>query len=70
MMGNIDYEIALKFLNKEFDQANTLLVQNTLLLISNLIDGLIKPEDSNHIDFNIYIKTLEDLYSINSIHNL
>jgi len=70
MMDNIDHEVALKFLSKEFDQANTLLVQNTLLLITNLIDGLIKPEDSNHIDFNIYIKTLEDLYNINSIHNL
>jgi len=42
-----------EFLKRDLDQGNLLLIHNTLHLISNLIDGLIKPEDSNTINLKV-----------------
>lgn len=53
MVEKVGMTYTVEFLKKDLDQGNLNLIQNTLLLLSNLIDGLIKPEDSNLVNLNV-----------------
>jgi uncharacterized protein (DUF3820 family) len=53
MVEKVGNDYASQFSKRDLDQGNLNLMQNTLQLISNLIDGLIKPEDSNLVNLNV-----------------
>eukprot|EP00801_Mesodinium_rubrum_P000229 Mrub_00229.p1 GENE.Mrub_00229~~Mrub_00229.p1 ORF type:complete len:1325 (-),score=333.50 Mrub_00229:65-3886(-) len=58
-----------KFLLADSDPNNMALLQNALALITNLIDGLIKPEDANAINLNMYVSILEHVFTRSGVDN-
>jgi len=59
----------LKFLINDIDHNNMNLVQNSLALITNLIDGLIKPEDASVVNLDLFLRLLEHVSSVNAVNN-